>query len=483
MIRRWRTGLAPALVLLVVAGSCTRRRSAGGAGGAAEGPPALALLYAAEVQGQVAAPATPPGAPGGLARRATLVDRARLDAPAIVQVDAGDFLPAADDPASATPAAFERRARLVMAAYQRMDVDAVTLGPRELAVESKLLRQWAKETKLPVVLANVMGESGVALFEAGRIVTAGGHKVGIFGVVELSPEDEPLRQRRQLRVEEPVVMAAESARTLRGAGAELVVGLVNAPGGSARARAIAGTPTIDVVIYARQAAGDNGQPGAVPLLASVPPGGTHLGRIDVRGSPGAWKLQPRLQPLGAGVGDQLGTALLIRADSSTILGLPPPPGQKTASKKDAGPVVYEDWTYASTRACAFCHTEAVAQWQTTDHAHAITTLKKKGRDRDPACVGCHSVGFLQPGGTVNLDTVARNFTDVGCESCHGPSAAHVRAPDHNKRSGTRRTVDALVCLGCHTPDQSQGPFEYAAALKEIIGPGHGMPLATDAGRR
>ncbi|HKQ70939.1 MAG TPA: hypothetical protein VJT73_16450 [Polyangiaceae bacterium] len=45
----------------------------------------------------------------------------------------------------------------------------------------------------------------------------------------------------------------------------------------------------------------------------------------------------------------------------------------------------------------------------------------------------------------------------------------------NKRDGTSRKVDATVCLGCHTPDQNLGTFDYAVAVKAILGPGHGAP--------
>jgi cytochrome c551/c552 len=81
-------------------------------------------------------------------------------------------------------------------------------------------------------------------------------------------------------------------------------------------------------------------------------------------------------------------------------------------------------------------------------------------------------GFLRPGGAQNFET-ATQFADVGCEACHGPSVAHVVSMD--KRQGTSRKVDPTVCLGCHTPDQNLGSFDVAAAMKEIVGPGHGLP--------
>jgi hypothetical protein len=82
-------------------------------------------------------------------------------------------------------------------------------------------------------------------------------------------------------------------------------------------------------------------------------------------------------------------------------------------------------------------------------------------------------GYLQPGGTRKFETLMTYLTNVGCEACHGGSAQHVRAV--NKKEGTSRKVAAEVCLGCHTPDQNIGPFEYAVALKAVLGPGHGVP--------
>jgi len=134
---------------------------------------------------------------------------------------------------------------------------------------------------------------------------------------------------------------------------------------------------------------------------------------------------------------------------------------------------FEHWTYASNEACGFCHQTQLAQWATTAHAHAFATLRVARHDTNPACLGCHMTGFLRPGGTEFIDTATEQLTDVGCESCHGPSAAHVASMD--KKKGTSRKVDAVVCYGCHTPDQSVEPFESLKAMKEIVGPGHGAP--------
>ena len=155
-----------------------------------------------------------------------------------------------------------------------------------------------------------------------------------------------------------------------------------------------------------------------------------------------------------------------RAGRKLPVGLSVRPGTKgeLASAAD------EKWTYASTSACALCHPKASEHFVTTAHAFALATLQRKGRDKDPSCLRCHSTGFNRPGGTRNVATAATFFGDVGCESCHGPSTAHVRAQN---KTGTRRLVPEAVCIECHTKQQSPEPFDYAKATKEILGKGHG----------
>ena len=130
--------------------------------------------------------------------------------------------------------------------------------------------------------------------------------------------------------------------------------------------------------------------------------------------------------------------------------------------------------YAGSAACARCHPQEAAQFETTRHAHALGALagiKGGRRDRDPACVGCHTTGFMQPGGTWSVAVAAARLPDVGCESCHGPSLGHISLDD--KKGTTRRRVPETVCRGCHTPDRSDRAFDFSALTKAILGPGHG----------
>ena len=49
------------------------------------------------------------------------------------------------------------------------------------------------------------------------------------------------------------------------------------------------------------------------------------------------------------------------------------------------------------------------------HAAAFATLVPLGRERDRECVGCHVVGFEQPGGWTLADP-RPHVENVGCEN-------------------------------------------------------------------
>ncbi len=211
---------------------------------------------------------------------------------------------------------------------------------------------------------------------------------------------------------------------------------------------------------------------------------------------GSW-FENRILPLDTAIPDQPGVALLVaaynrenqrRASAGLPVGVSPhlptaphpvaaPPTEGTSAPPE------ENLRYAGTVACGGCHAEALKFWQTTAHARAFATLKKAKRDRDPTCIGCHVTGYMRPGGTGDLRVATARLRDVGCEACHGAGLDHVSAENgggHAQGDGgatkpgeMHRQVAESVCLGCHTPDQTGGDFDYAHYLKAILGPGHG----------
>lgn len=199
---------------------------------------------------------------------------------------------------------------------------------------------------------------------------------------------------------------------------------------------------------------------------------------------GSW-YEGRVVPLDETVADQSGVALLVAAYNAesarrTAAKLPvgiaggPPSSAPVPGTRPSDAGQEKPTRYAGSAACARCHPQQAAQFETTRHARALTSLaniKGGARDRDPTCVGCHTTGFMQPGGTWSVAVAAARLPHVGCESCHGPSLGHISLDD--KKGTTRRRVPETVCRGCHTPDRTSRAFDFQALSKMILGPGHG----------
>lgn len=106
--------------------------------------------------------------------------------------------------------------------------------------------------------------------------------------------------------------------------------------------------------------------------------------------------------------------------------------------------------YIGAEACQACHAGSFKKWQESKHAHAYQTITTAVRDNDPECVSCHVLGFKAKGGFVS-ETASPQFTNVQCESCHGPRRAHVANPSLKVKMELKAT-DA--CAECHTTPHS-----------------------------
>ena len=97
-------------------------------------------------------------------------------------------------------------------------------------------------------------------------------------------------------------------------------------------------------------------------------------------------------------------------------------------------VKHPDDSFAGSTVCGDCHTEAMAVFEKTPHAHATETLEKlvPPRQYDPECLSCHVTGwnpqqyFPYVSGFMGLKESPLMLGN-GCENCHGPAAAHVAA--------------------------------------------------------
>ncbi len=103
--------------------------------------------------------------------------------------------------------------------------------------------------------------------------------------------------------------------------------------------------------------------------------------------------------------------------------------------------------YAGAEKCRACHAPEYQKWQQTRHPHAYEDLESVGKNFDPDCVACHSVGFNRPGGFLNTG-LTPHLSGVQCESCHGPAQAHV--DDGGKTAtGNHQWKKKQICAQCH----------------------------------
>jgi hypothetical protein len=137
-----------------------------------------------------------------------------------------------------------------------------------------------------------------------------------------------------------------------------------------------------------------------------------------------------------------------------------------AARREPLPLGPGDVAYVGASVCMGCHQPAYAQWQSTQHAHAMASLEARAKAFDVNCVGCHVTGFREPGGSVTGNH--NGLSEVQCESCHGPGGRHIQ----DTEQGTLRLTPPAICARCHTPDHSPA-FDYETYLPRVLGPGHG----------
>ncbi|RUM39336.1 MAG: hypothetical protein DSY58_00625 [Desulfobulbus sp.] len=124
---------------------------------------------------------------------------------------------------------------------------------------------------------------------------------------------------------------------------------------------------------------------------------------------------------------------------------------------------------AGTQKCEECHPVQVAFWKQTSHSSAWKTLEQGNQQFNDECLVCHVTlpyyDLDRAREEQLLVQLPKEFRDVGCESCHGPAAAHIKAPESNHPL----LPQEKVCLQCHT-DEHDDNFVYTEKRGKIACP-------------
>lgn len=417
--RKRRPGFFALAFCLVFIPSCTKRQA----------PPSIKTAFIV-ISGDTAGWITPCGCTanqsGGLLRRGSYLASVRKDAD-VLYVDCGGAV-GGNSP------------------YQRAKLDAILRGEELMSVaahnvgkaEAAFGVEYLKSSAAPFISANATDAAGREIVRPGIIATIGGRRIAFVGV--LSPEYATA----DVHVTDPKRAILNYVQNNKANYDSLIV-LAYLP--TDELSALAGAlPEADAVI-----GGPTGQaiePHAVgpTLLAAATNKGKFLVELKIPPARDPWS--GRVVELNARWPDDsrqldnlhqfLGE--LRRRDfraSETGFAPPLPPG---------APVNYR---VAGSASCAKCHAAEDAAWHASHHANAWDTLKPRGFDVDPACLVCHTTGYGQPGGFDSVSRSAPALAGVGCESCHGPSQAHVLDP---KVHTTFHAVDQ--CVRCHDAENS-----------------------------
>jgi 2',3'-cyclic-nucleotide 2'-phosphodiesterase (5'-nucleotidase family) len=328
----------------------------------------------------------------------------------------------------------------ILTGEHEMGIAAHNIGRSEASFGSAYLRDVAKRLSVPLISANVRdGGDGEPVAESSRVVTAGGRRVLIVGVMS------PKFATSSVQVSEPKQAVLGAAAAKKGSYDSLVV-LAYLPQDELEQLA-ASLPEADAVI-----GGPTGQAmaprkiGPTLLAAATNKGKFLIELSSASGSAGAW--DGTVVEMSASYADdpaqQAGVKTYLAAleqkdfnATQTGLGLPLPPS------------VPADYKITGSAACVSCHQTDDSVWAHSKHAHAWETIRAKGFHVDSYCQSCHTTGFGLPGGFATRAD-AKSLGGVGCENCHGPSLAHVKNPK------TARTTFAAAdqCVRCHDHENS-----------------------------
>jgi peroxiredoxin len=122
------------------------------------------------------------------------------------------------------------------------------------------------------------------------------------------------------------------------------------------------------------------------------------------------------------------------------------------------PMLLDPKGYSGNDVCGACHEQEYATWQYTAHSTAFDTLVAHTANRRTDCIGCHVVGFEEPGG-YNFQRQPVHLENVGCESCHGRGGPHL-TPSFVPKAEDGTSDYQQICATCHDPKHSLA-FDYS----------------------
>jgi 2',3'-cyclic-nucleotide 2'-phosphodiesterase (5'-nucleotidase family) len=410
--------------------------------------PTLPVFFTGDHNGEIASCGCPKEDYGGVTRLAAFLDTLRTSGWEFLLVDAGDLAPF-----EGLDTQGRLKVETLMRAMAGMDYHAVTLGDHDLETGPAFTADMVRWLGQPVLATNYDLPDGQS--ERTRLVTVRDHRMGLVAFL-----DPYLLSDSSWVSVEPWDAQKDRVAALR-AECDVLVALLHAPDDAAVARFVDLYPDVDLVISAHE----GNAPVAMVRLGNTfavwcTGNGRYLGRAEIgfRDDGGVRHIEAAHFPVVETWGRRAYVDTLLEAyyaKMRTLVASDDFLAERMASLREP------EAEYVGTQACASCHEAESTQWETTRHAHAQATLVTAEKDHDPECQRCHTVGFGYRTGFATPQATPDRW-NVGCESCHGPGAAHAASGE-----GPYGAVTEATCKGCHNADHSPD-FNYATYRPKIV---------------
>ena len=417
--------------------------------GAALGEPAagkpLTLIYSGNLDGELEpCGCSAEGDFGGIRRRATMLDRLRAEHPDLFAVSAGGLL-------SGIAANGRLTNEYILKGFAALGYDAIGVQWEDLQYGAALL----KESALPWLASNWRDDG----FPRERRVSHGGRTAVFF--TWLDPGTAP--QKGMLGDHSQVVdSAAAMTRALARAKQDEALTVVTTTLTLKDAARILPMKYIDVLlIHANYEV--YGEPRMQGKTLVLQPGsrGMRLGRVDIgldgQGKITTWRSEVIPLPKSVPDAPHLGKWYAeynerIKENYAQMVALRKAQADGTTPFSGAEP-------------CQYCHVDSYETWRKSHHAKAFSALENVNKSFDPDCLQCHTLGFNQHGGFIDLEATP-SLVNVQCESCHGAGREHV-ASGGTKPVANAGWKPAEMCAQCHTQPHSPA-FKFDRYWPRIV---------------